>query len=824
MRSSTVLKSGMRGAALVAVAVAVVLGSMTPAALAAGEDSPAPEQQSTQASEPTSTVGSEDASVSGENEDVVATEEETPLPEPVDEQAQEPVEEEAPETSEPEPGSVAENPPAKEPADPAATEKSENALAVDCQAWPVGTPAGFEIDGNLCLNPDTSTGTDWANTGSLLDDQYDDSTGFSGGAKEENWPWPAGDTTSTGISPATNDIGPVHVYSAVAASSVYAILGFERARSTGSISYHVEMNAKPNLYGPVPDRSPGDLRLTLEQTGNETIALVDAATWDATDGWQSLGSLAGFTGQVNQGATDNLDDDELVRGTFAEVAINLTALFGETGCSGEYGTLNLRSSTSPSETSSLKDWVEPISFQVPSTCASVIVDKEWKINGTTYDDGEQPFGTADLQLTGQSSAEFGTSYTTRSNGAEYEVGDQVTIGETVRGLPDGCRNTASGDLGTKTLEAGVNAFTVTNTVTCKVGLMVTKTWVVNGEQYPDGQQPIGTAHLTIDGEDAVFGTVYDRQHVGDSVTIAERVTGLPERCTVTATIDGRTGTSASHTITLRPDPNVVAVVNTVTCAQTLTLVKEVAFGNADPEEWTLTATATDDGFSGPSGSDEVTARPVIAGAGYVLSESDGPVVYVPSDGWTCVDDDTQSAVPLDDGAVAVTYGQAVTCTVTNTTAALTLLKHIGEDGDGVLDPADWTLSATPDCDVASLSVFETTGSETQTAGNTAEVRPDCAYTLTEELDDGSPIAYRQVALQRWDPQSSEWVDVDDATIVVAPGEHDTYRFVNDVVPAAQLPLTGGAGVLPFTIAGVVALFIAAGLMLRLARRRGYLSS
>ena len=41
----------------------------------------------------------------------------------------------------------------------------------------------------------------------------------------------------------------------------------------------------------------GDLRLTIEQNGNKTIALVGADTWDGNE-WVSLGSLAGFVGQV----------------------------------------------------------------------------------------------------------------------------------------------------------------------------------------------------------------------------------------------------------------------------------------------------------------------------------------------------------------------------------------------------------------------------------------------------------------------------------------------------------------------------------------------
>ena len=51
----------------------------------------------------------------------------------------------------------------------------------------------------------------------------------------------------------------------------------------------------------------------------------------------------------------------------------------------------------------------------------------------------------------------------------------------------------------------------------------------------------------------------------------------------------------------------------------------------------------------------------------------------------------------DDGTVRVPRGAHVTCTVTNVTATLTLLKHVEDaDPDTGLVPAAWTLTATPD--------------------------------------------------------------------------------------------------------------------------------
>ncbi|QIG38593.1 DUF11 domain-containing protein [Microbacterium sp. 4R-513] len=246
-----------------------------------------------------------------------------------------------------------------------------------CSGWPVaGSPvAGFEIDGNLCDDPAAGV-LDWATVGGQprANDLFDDATQFTGGSKESNWPWSGAQTSGSGTAPGKTDIGNVYAYTQTVGGSVYAYLGFERQENNGSVSYHVELNQKTNLSGPVPNRTAGDLRLTLEQNGSNVISLVGADRWNGT-AWVSLGNLSGFVGQVNQGAIDNLSGGTVEAGIFSEAAINLTALFGDAGCSGTYGVLNVRSSSSPEDTSSLGDWINPIALSVPSTCSTLTILK-----------------------------------------------------------------------------------------------------------------------------------------------------------------------------------------------------------------------------------------------------------------------------------------------------------------------------------------------------------------------------------------------------------------------------------------------------------------
>ncbi|MBD8023807.1 SpaA isopeptide-forming pilin-related protein [Microbacterium gallinarum] len=323
-----------------------------------------------------------------------ATDTEAPAEEPAApaEEAAAPAEESAAE----QPGEpAAEDPPAEEPAapseeaaaeegatDPPTAKTRSAALAVPlaalaCAGWPVaGSPvAGFEIDGNLCLD---GVGTkDWATVGGqpVANDGYDDATQFTGGASESNWPWSASQIAGSGVATGQSDIGNVYAYTQTVSGNVYAYLGFERDATTGTIGYYVELNQKTNSFGPVPNRTVGDLRLVIEQNGNITILLVGADTWDGTK-WVSLGSLAGFVGQTAQGDVDNLSGAVLQKGSFAEVAINLTALFGEKGCSGTYGVLNIRSNSSAgNDNSSMKDWIAPVALNVPSTCSTLKIVK-----------------------------------------------------------------------------------------------------------------------------------------------------------------------------------------------------------------------------------------------------------------------------------------------------------------------------------------------------------------------------------------------------------------------------------------------------------------
>ncbi|MFB2580818.1 hypothetical protein ACEXQD_06175 [Herbiconiux sp. P15] len=307
-------------------------------------------------------------------------------------------------------------------------------------------------------------------------------------------------------------------------------------------------------------------------------------------------------------------------------------------------------------------------------------------------------------------------------------------------------------------------------------------------------------------------------------------------CTVTrgAATTSFTDTSAatdSGGYAVRPVTGTVAPGNVVDCTftnravATLTLVKNVSYGSAAPSAWQLQATRSVPtalvGPSGAGGSGALTAVPVSADTPYRLTETGGSATYVQVGGWSCVTA-TGTTVPVTAaGDVTLTRATAVTCTVTNATASLTLLKNVQNPSTG-FQPSTWSLTASP-ATLAGLTPRTVAGADFQTTGNapsTFDVRPGHTYTLTEALaQSGTRLAYRQVRLELRQPNGT-WTPVTSATITApAAGQTAVYRFVNAPVSPMNLPLTGGVSVDAYLISGFVVLALALALAIWHGRRR-----
>ncbi|MET0448686.1 MAG: hypothetical protein ABW004_09775, partial [Aeromicrobium sp.] len=269
--------------------------------------------------------------------------------------------------------------------------------------------------------------------------------------------------------------------------------------------------------------------------------------------------------------------------------------------------------------------------------------------------------------------------------------------------------------------------------------------------------------------------------------------------------------------------------STVACTLTnrpvaaLTLVKSVSFGAAPPTDWVLSATGPAGALPGPSGrtgTAGATGAAVTPGVPYRLAETGGSLLYQQSGAWQCVSSGGQTVPVTAAGDVTLAQGAAVTCTVVNATATLTVVKDVIDPQPG-FTPSQWTLTATPATFAGgALPTTSRPGASYSAAGNPAntfDVRPGHAYTLSERPNTpGSRLAYRTLRLERL--QGTTWVTVPSATITApAAGQTAVYRFVNAAVQPTVLPLTGGMSSDLLYLAG--ASVLAGGLLAAVLRLR-----
>ncbi|WP_404290790.1 SpaA isopeptide-forming pilin-related protein [Glutamicibacter arilaitensis] len=575
-----------------------------------------------------------------------------------------------------------------------------------------------------------------------------------------------GQGTATGQA----DIGRNYAYSTTSNGHVYAFLGFDRGTTTGTIRYNLELNAESNgaTLTPSPNRSPGDLRLSIEQDGNGNLILAGAYIWVGTGNsaaWVKQTTLSGFVGATNAVPILGFDGVTTIpaRG-FAEIGVDLTTLFGPATCTGNYGTLNLRSSSSTQETSSLGDWIAPISLDVPSTCSSLQVDKAWVIDGEPFDNGAQPEDfSASLNLTGQTDAKFGISYNKRSDQTDYEVGQQIEIAESVLPLPAGCINTPSGDLGTKTLEPGLNNYTITNTVTCTTLTLEKK---VIGEAAAT-DWTLKAAGSTTDLSGITGSPEVTNVPVGAGDYLITE-TGGPTGYELTDVSCVGATVGANNTITITAGSKVTCTL-TNTQQVDLTVTKtwivngtEYAHGQQPVGDATLSideqAAAFGETSTGHLIGDEVLIAEALTGTLPELCEVTSSTVDGTS-GLTATH--TMTATPTPN---VVEIVNTVDCV-----QQLTLVKDVDNEafaGTSTVD--DWTLSATRDTEVITGKTGDTSITEAAVSVGT--------YALSE---DDATLGY----------QPGSWTCVgtgvaDGANITLELGQEATCTIVNTALPGS----------------------------------------
>lgn len=388
----------------------------------------------------------------------------------------------------------------------------------------------------------------------------------------------------------------------------------------------------------------------------------------------------------------------------------------------------------------------------PEPLADVRVDKTWIVNGQTFSNGNQPAGlTAQLKLDGANKP-FGIVQTGYTSGDQVELSETTGVGNRELCSVTSSRVTLANGAPVNealpyspTLEPGSNSYTITNVVDCTAELELVKS-VANGDAAPgdwtlDAVAPNGA----LAGPSGTSGATapvtplvrYPLTEEGDPRYVQSIIQGgvpvPPSTGSWTCqqvdaggeVIPGfADGINGGVTVPLGFSVRCTAVNQTAS----LTLIKNVENDlgiDADPGDWTLTATPNAPAIPGLGVEEATTGETVFVRPGktYTVSESGGP------DGWTqtsvmCRTSPNGQYVETDEITLPA-LGQG-TCVVFNDPIAPTLELTKIVTGD-VAPANEWTVSASrADDDQVVASGDGTTGVVTVPAG--------VAFELSESTD------------------------------------------------------------------------------------------
>ncbi|NMM24120.1 MAG: hypothetical protein HHJ11_11580 [Phycicoccus sp.] len=528
---------------------------------------------------------------------------------------------------------------------------------------PSNQTGGFEIDGNLTPATMDPPGLDWNSPELPLQPVADDGL------------LPGSDTTSFVASPGKSDVQYVYAYTHGDSAALWLDFAFTRPADTGSVAYELELNQHSGNTAGVPTRTPGDYMFRITQNGNGDFALNSVQQWTSA-GWGADLGTSGVAAAAN------------AAGSFFEIALNLTTLIGlQPNCppSAVFTALNMRTHTSPSQSSALADYIAPITIEPPNNCPNLTLIKtvsggtalrtDWTLTALADSTVPVAFRTVSGTTPVEGPVVPGKTYVLSESGPSGYAGTWSCVGGTFT-APDEVL-----------LAAGHNATCTVNNVAQPAHLTLVKT-VVNTH----GGTAANTAWTLAAAGPTPFSGVTGTSAV-TSVAVDAGVYNLSEsggpggygasgwECTA--------GSLVGAQLTLVLNQSATCTITNTDQSAHLTLVKTVSnfFGGLEPvSAWTLTATGPTT-ITGITGADAVTSAPVSAGS-YTLSEV-GPLGYAGT--WSC-----SGGAFTDPDHVVLALGQDATCTISNVDlpAHLTLVKAVVNTHGGTAANTAWTLTAT----------------------------------------------------------------------------------------------------------------------------------
>ena len=257
--------------------------------------------------------------------------------------------------------------------------------------------SNFEIDedANLKVDDPAPPSLDWANVSEIRATDAVNGTGdnsYAGGVKEDTVC--PGETTDS-IPPNKSDLLSFHVYEEAGNASNpagYLNLAWSRVSEpsgTTLMDFEFNQSSTPCSSGPNVVRTAGDLLIEYAIDQGGARADITARTWTGT-AWgpttdldvnsPTCGNNPCAAGTINTSPIPAADSDGLISEgqkearTFGEAQIDLRLLFQPNKCA-SFGSAMLKSRSSDSFTSQLKDFVSPVPIDLQN-CGNVIIRKQ----------------------------------------------------------------------------------------------------------------------------------------------------------------------------------------------------------------------------------------------------------------------------------------------------------------------------------------------------------------------------------------------------------------------------------------------------------------
>jgi hypothetical protein len=266
--------------------------------------------------------------------------------------------------------------------------------------------SNFEIDlnANLKVDDPSPPSLDWANVNEIRATDKVNGTGdnsYSGGVKEDTVC--PGETTDS-IPPNKSDLLSFHVYREQGTGSHPGFLNLAWSRvsePSGTTLMDFEFNQRSLQQDGCPSspnvaRTAGDLLIEYAIDQGGARADITALRWTGTE-WGSTvdldepnplcGGAPCASGTINSSPIPAGESDGLIPSgfkqarTFGEAHIDLRLIFQANKCA-SFGTAMLKSRSSDSFTSQLKDFVAPVGINLQN-CGQVIIRKQTDPDGAT---------------------------------------------------------------------------------------------------------------------------------------------------------------------------------------------------------------------------------------------------------------------------------------------------------------------------------------------------------------------------------------------------------------------------------------------------------